>query len=374
MPLMKPDDTSPAREGLGIGIGMAMGFSAIAALPLGVLGIVMMVETARGSALEMPWSGYGSLLLLVFGSYFVAGAIGGPTFTLLRPLRQWVYGWVVTGIMLAVIAYGTMGVAMAAFFDQAGKYILHDSSQAEAWQMIPWVTTFLGLMGGCFGLAKWFQDPDSPHNARKRAKAPSVAASPVTIITHGHKRPSVHAILTVAVLALAAWARFESRTQHTIQRETDTSTASSGVIVLGGVSDSTDVVARQFIRLAQRRELDSAGHYVSPTLHLRDSTILASAISSQLPADTTIPLTRTVAARWTSGDGVTRTIEAYAVGAAADSQAVVLQTVEEMGVRWIERAGVVHDVIHTLADAGRASNTAAARLATDTLSLVRVRK
>lgn len=372
------DGGSPLREGIVQGVGIAIGFSMIAALPLGGLGIVLCVESARGSTLEMPWSGYGALLLIVFGSYFVAGFIGGAVFGLLRPLRAIAYGWFVTGAMLAVIGYGTMGIAIAAFYDQAGKYVLDHSSQADAWQMIPWMMAFTGLLAGCYGLMQWFQDPDSPRNVRARAAAArSTPVHPFVIVQRGYRRPSARVLLTVAALALAAWVRFTGHTQNATQQtdrsQASESTANSGIILIAGVSDSTDSVARQFIRMAQRHAFDSAGHLVSPTLHLQDSTLLVSAIASRLPTDTTIPLTRTVAERWTGGS-VTRTIEAYAIDTPADSVTVVLQTIEEMGVRWIERAGVEHGSIRTVADAARASDSAAAHLAADTVSLMRIRK
>lgn len=368
------DHGSPLRDDITKGLGVALGLSVTAAIPLALLGIALCVESARGSTLEMPWSGYAALLLLVFASYFVAGSVGGAVFGLLRPLRAIAYGWLITGALLWTIAYGTVGIAIAAFYDQAGKYVLENSSQAEAWQMVPWMMACTGIFGGCYGIFQWFQDPDSPRNVRARAAAAtSTPVHPFAIVQRGFRRPSAHLLATIAAVLLVAWVRFAGHAPDAAEPQETGSAVNNGIILIGGVSDSTDSVARHFIRMAQRHAFDSAGHLVSPTLHLQDSTLLPSVIASRLPTDTTIPLTRTVAERWT-GAGVTHTIEAYEVGTQADSSTVVLQTIEEMGVRWIERAGVEHGSIHTVEDAARASDSAAVRLAADTLPLVRVRK
>lgn len=55
---------------LSVGAGMALGFTAIAALPLGGLGLINFVEMVRGRALELPWGAYWVVAAVVPGSYF----------------------------------------------------------------------------------------------------------------------------------------------------------------------------------------------------------------------------------------------------------------------------------------------------------------
>ncbi len=129
----------------------------MAALPLGVVGILNMLAWIRGTPLTVPWFAYGMLWLVIPGSYLIAGSAGAAAFWALRPLRRTILGYALTGALLAMIAYGTIGLAMAVFYEPVGRIFLENSSPEEAWALVRTSPPVFGFFGLCAGVWSWFK-------------------------------------------------------------------------------------------------------------------------------------------------------------------------------------------------------------------------
>jgi hypothetical protein len=135
---------------------MAIGLMAITLIPFGFVTVSNVINAMRGRALELPWASLGVTVLVVWGSYLLASQIGAFAYFLFRPLRPRLFGWLVTGYVLAVVAYGTIAIALALFFDPVGQIFLEDSTRAEAWAMVR-VTPWLGIVGAAGGMWQWWK-------------------------------------------------------------------------------------------------------------------------------------------------------------------------------------------------------------------------
>jgi hypothetical protein len=146
------------REDLVMALFAALGLTFIAAIPLGLLGIVNLVDLFKRRPLEVPWMTYFAVLLVVPASYFVAAIFAGTAAFLLRPLRSHVLGWMVTGATLAAIIYGSVGLALAVFWNPVGALFLEHSTKAEAWALIPPMMAILSPVGAIVGVYMWSRD------------------------------------------------------------------------------------------------------------------------------------------------------------------------------------------------------------------------
>ena len=136
------------RRDAGTGLGMAVAFCAYTALPLGILGLVNLWHMLGRQALETPWATYGAVVAVVWSSYLIAGQLGAGAYFLLRPLRKWTVGWVLTDAALATAIYGTIGYMLAIFYEPVGRQFLEHSTRAEAWRLAhsgTWFFTVIGL-------------------------------------------------------------------------------------------------------------------------------------------------------------------------------------------------------------------------------------
>gem|GEM_PF-3649161 len=97
-------------------------------------------------------------LLLVFASYFGAGALGGAGFWLVQPLRRTILGWVLTGMLLAVVAYGIIGLSAILGYIYLGVNVIGYESVNEAWQSLLWITGVTAIVGGIAGAYYWWKD------------------------------------------------------------------------------------------------------------------------------------------------------------------------------------------------------------------------
>lgn len=134
------------------GLFMAVGLMAMAMIGFGLLFLMNLIQMFHGHDLVAAWSAFAITVGVVFGVYLVAGQVGAFAFFLLRPLRNNVFGWMLTGFALAMAAYGTMGLAIAVFFDPVGKVLDMDGTAEEAWELVrftPWLG-FFGMAGGAF--------------------------------------------------------------------------------------------------------------------------------------------------------------------------------------------------------------------------------
>ncbi len=137
---------------------MAMGLTFIAAFPLGLLGIVDVVETISRRALEVPWGTYFAIIIAIPASYTFAAVLGASVAFLTRPLRSNVLGWVLTGAVVCAIVYGSVGLMLAVLYNPVGATFLEHSTRQEAWAMIPIIMGLLAPMGGVLGAYAWWRD------------------------------------------------------------------------------------------------------------------------------------------------------------------------------------------------------------------------
>jgi hypothetical protein len=156
---------SQLRADLTKGWIMALVFSCFAAIPFALMVFRNTVEILRHQDPELPWRTLGAMVLVVSMSYVVASQVGALAFFVLRPLRRSVLGWMATGFAIAVVAYGTVGLAMAIFYDPVGRLFLRDSTPQEAWAMVKF-TPFLGIVGALAAAWQW-------RKARSRRATPS---------------------------------------------------------------------------------------------------------------------------------------------------------------------------------------------------------
>jgi len=131
----------------------AAGFSIIALLIIGVAA----VSTAAGTAHVTGWDTLPLGLPLVVVGYFAAGTLGGMAFGMLRPLRRWLLGWMLTGFVIAALVYGAVGM-MGVVGYYLGVNILDLHSGAEGWRMLPWISLITGIFpGSLLGVYYWYK-------------------------------------------------------------------------------------------------------------------------------------------------------------------------------------------------------------------------
>jgi hypothetical protein len=143
---------------LATGMFMAAGLAVIAAIPLGILGVVNLFKFITHSTLEVPWSTYGLTILVVPGSYLVAAMIGGTAAFVLRPIRRFLPGAMITGAIVSSAVYATVGISLAVFYEPVGAYFLEGSSRQETWAMIPELLPFVLPIGAFIGLYIWWRN------------------------------------------------------------------------------------------------------------------------------------------------------------------------------------------------------------------------
>jgi hypothetical protein len=142
---------------LTFGLKMAAVFSAVA---LTVLAIGL-----TASLFGVRWSdGEGPLEVIVgigfvIAAYGVAGVVGGVAVWALTTLRRTVIGWVLTGMVIAGIAYGAMGVAGAVAYLWLGINLLEFDGPEGVWRQTAIVTFGLAIVAGIpGGLFFWWKE------------------------------------------------------------------------------------------------------------------------------------------------------------------------------------------------------------------------
>ncbi len=154
----KSASSSPGRPSLWDDIRggwlYATGFSVIALVIIGVAA----VSTAAGTAHVSGWDTLPLGLPLVVVGYFAAGTLGGMAFGLLRPLRRWLLGWMLTGFVIAALVYGAVGMMGVAGY-YLGVNILDLKSAAEGWRLLPWISLITGVFpGSLLGVYYWYKN------------------------------------------------------------------------------------------------------------------------------------------------------------------------------------------------------------------------
>jgi hypothetical protein len=96
-------------------------------------------------------------LPLVIGGYFLGGTLGGAAFWLLRPLRNGALGWMLTGAVIAPLAYGAIGVTGIVGL-KFGVNLLDLESAQEGWRFLPWIAVLTAIPGSLVGLFYWSKE------------------------------------------------------------------------------------------------------------------------------------------------------------------------------------------------------------------------
>jgi len=132
----------------------ATGFSIIALVIIGAAA----VSNAVGTAHVTGWDTLPVGLPLVVVGYFAAGTLGGIAFGMLRPLRRWLVGWMLTGFVIAALVYGAVGM-MGVVGYYFGANILDLSSAAEGWRLLPLISLITGIFpGSLLGVYYWYKN------------------------------------------------------------------------------------------------------------------------------------------------------------------------------------------------------------------------
>jgi hypothetical protein len=136
------------------GLLYAAGFSILALVIIGLAGLSTLIGQRRFSG----WSQMPLGLPLVIVGYFLAGTAGGFTFWLLRPVRRWLIGWVLTGFIISALVYGSIGlIGVLSYY--VGANILDLKSAAEGWNLIPIISLITGVVPGIpVGIYYWYKN------------------------------------------------------------------------------------------------------------------------------------------------------------------------------------------------------------------------
>ncbi|HJP61381.1 MAG TPA: hypothetical protein VJ865_15345, partial [Gemmatimonadaceae bacterium] len=104
-----------------------------------------------------------------------------------------------------------------------------------------------------------------------------------------------------------------------------------------GASAPADAFGRHFVRLLEGTQVDSIARLVSATAREPDSVAWANRLVASVPHDGIATVDRTMAFERRDGT-VTRDYFGYAIETRTDTVTLILQTVEELGIRTVEHA------------------------------------
>jgi hypothetical protein len=166
MSMTPGSDRTALSKSVWVGVKVALAFSTFVVVLYGLSGLLLLL----GAIPLDESSGRGVVLAGAFTvvSYLVSGALAGVAYWAIQPLKSWVIGWPVMGIVLTGIVYGTFGLTAALAYTYAGfNFLEHDSVEA-AWASLPGTTLALALLGGVpGGLYFWYLNrQDRKHRAR----------------------------------------------------------------------------------------------------------------------------------------------------------------------------------------------------------------
>jgi len=146
-----------------MGWAAAAVFCLLAALPLGAVGVVSLVQAATGHAPEVGLTDWALIVATVFASYFVAASLAAPVCTLCRSIRDSIPGSMLTGALMATIIYGSVGLMAALVWDPVGRTFFGDggTTQGEFLADMPVLLglfAVIGLVAGPFIRTQWRND------------------------------------------------------------------------------------------------------------------------------------------------------------------------------------------------------------------------
>jgi len=144
--------------------------------------------------------------------------------------------------------------------------------------------------------------------------------------------PSVRVVLILCFVGFPILAHFLPGSESV-----DSGSAESGPDWRSGANAAADAFGRHFVRLVEATQVDSVARLISATAREPDSVAWASKLVASVPHDGIATVERTMAFELREGT-VTRDYFGYAIETRADTVTLILQTVEELGIRAVERA------------------------------------
>jgi hypothetical protein len=136
-------------EDLIMALLMAALVGFVAAIPLGLLGLL-------GRQPEVTLSTWLAVFGVVMLSYLIGASTSALAVFLLRPLRgSWV-GWALTGAVVGVLVYGTIGLLSVVFYEPVGRTLMtrqgRTPSRQELAHDLPTLMPIFALIGVGGGL------------------------------------------------------------------------------------------------------------------------------------------------------------------------------------------------------------------------------
>jgi hypothetical protein len=143
---------------------LALGLCCFAALPLAAIGLLNLWQAAKGSQPELGLQEWLLAVVVIFSSYFAAATLAAPAFWLTRPLRPRLLGYLITGVLLTPIVYGSVAYAGYLAWEPTGRIVFGrpGETQQEFLASLPLVVVFCACVGLPGGFLVWLK-------ARKRA-------------------------------------------------------------------------------------------------------------------------------------------------------------------------------------------------------------
>ena len=109
----------------------ALFFSFIAAIPLGLLGVVSLFQRLTGHTPEVTFALWLALVAVIALSYFVAGTLAGIAYWLTRPLRPGLIGNALSGALIAPCIYGSVAATGYVFWNPVGAFVFGRSGDTR---------------------------------------------------------------------------------------------------------------------------------------------------------------------------------------------------------------------------------------------------
>ncbi|HEY2066316.1 MAG TPA: hypothetical protein VGG84_10195 [Gemmatimonadaceae bacterium] len=123
---------SPFVDDLLTGVAMAYGFSLIAAIPLGLVGILAMGHVLFGHRPLTELRDWALTVVAVLSSYALAAVVGSPIFAVCRPIRGRLWGSALTGALVAPVIFGSVWFMAIVMWNPAGQMLFGDRVTSRA--------------------------------------------------------------------------------------------------------------------------------------------------------------------------------------------------------------------------------------------------